>query len=109
MYCFIVCLQSTALMCLTAIRAKLPLLQLCKGITSIHLPGNEHVAVSPYFCPVYLPPLMFVPHGDRVVKGNTAFQPISIHSGNSRKIMLVVFKHLTSQECLGQPTRQRKC
>lgn len=83
MCCFALCLQSTALICLRAIRAKLPLLQLCKGITSRHLPGHDPIAVSPQFCPVYLPPLMFVPYGDRVVKGHAAFQPISIHSGNS--------------------------
>lgn len=105
MHCFVLCLQSTALISLSAA----PLLQLSQGTTSAGHPSKEHPDISPHCCPAYLPPLVFVPHGDRVVKDMQHFSLFPYTQGRARKIILVAFKPLTSQECLGQLTRWRKC
>lgn len=105
MHCFLLCLQPTALISLSAA----PLLQLSQGITSTGHPGKEHPDVSPHCCPAYSPPLVLIPHGDRGVKDTQHFSPFPYTQGRARQIMLVAFKPLTSQECLGQLTRRRKC
>lgn len=105
MHCFVLCPQPTALISLSAA----PLLQPSQGITSTGHPGKEHPDVSPHCCPAYSPPLVLVPHGDRGVKDTQHFSPFPYSQGRARQIMLVAFKPLTSQECLGQLTRRRKC
>lgn len=108
MHCFVLCLQSTALISLSAA----PLLQLSQGTTAQAIQARSQARspdISPHCCPAYLPQLVFVPHGDRVVKDMQHFSLFPYTQGRARKIILVAFKPLTSQECLGQLTRWRKC